>query len=381
MAEGRVEEGGLDESTSPERVMPWQGSPVHSLFRRVGLRHRPRQQVENTIPGRPRRGLSPGLLGSRPSVLLAAAFLFIPRSALAADQFFKTGPPVAGAEVFVDGRPAGTTDANGKLIIEGVAAGPHAVRVEAAGVLVGTAEITFDPEVNSRLPVAVEAAAPPEVPGAETVDYIVDTNVSDAEVFVDGRLAARPFLALELLEGETLEAVLDRTRALAEPEALGIGFQIARVLDVVHRAGIVHRDLTPVARQEFLSRVTMDGSIAGKPPYMSAPDLRRVAPARTARGRRSQNEDAALALRLSDGRLAEELRVSNRNNNTPENRNDNNGFRFSREVGLGALRPRQAGSPAITVAGGAGPRVRAANRARERCPCPCRTAFRPPVPP
>lgn len=458
------------------------------------------------MPGRSRGGLLPGLLGSRLSVFLAAAFLFIPRGALAADYFFKTDPPVVGAEVLVDGRPAGTTDANGKLIIEGIAAGPHTIRVEAAGVLVGTAEVTFDPEVNSlpSLPVAVEAAPPPEVPGAETVDYIVDTNVPDVEVFVDGRLAARtgnpdasafvrlvvgqsyalrvaksgflpaeqrvtasdvgnrirlilapapaagegagaagersaggpplsllvvtvlvvvaggvlafvllrqrqeegaaaparvsgseektrtpisfdqyrvsgtlgqggvaiiyravdstsggpvalkildakwmgdpdmvqkflseaeairaihrldpevavvkvhrsgregerldgrPFLALELLEGETLEAVLDRSRTLAEPEALGIGFQIARVLDVVHRAGIVHRDLTPdniflvpgavrigpkvfqnvrravlidfgVARQEFLSRVTMDGSIAGKPPYMSPEQCR-----------------------------------------------------------------------------------------------------------
>ena len=46
------------------------------------------------------------------------------------------------------------------------------------------------------------------------------------------------------------------------------------------------------------------------------------------------------------------LRVSNRNRNTPDNRNDNNGFRCAREAGLVAVSPRQAGAPAITVAGG-----------------------------
>ncbi len=135
----------------------------------------------------------------------------------------------------------------------------------------------------------------------------LDGEAAVVKVYRSGRegdrLDGRPFLALELLDGETLEAVLERTRVLAEPEALAIGYQVAKALDVVHRAGIVHRDLTPdniflvpgavrvgprvfqnvrravlidfgVARQEFLSRVTMDGSIAGKPPYMSPEQCR-----------------------------------------------------------------------------------------------------------
>lgn len=117
-----------------------------------------------------------------------------------------------------------------------------------------------------------------------------------------GRLDGRPFLALELLEGVTLEERLERG-VLREAEASAIGFQIARALESVHRAGIVHRDLTPdniflrsghavttgsalqrlprvvlidfgVARLEFLSRRTMDGSIAGKPAYMSPEQCR-----------------------------------------------------------------------------------------------------------
>ena len=43
------------------------------------------------------------------------------------------------------------------------------------------------------------------------------------------------------------------------------------------------------------------------------------------------------------------LRVSNRNNNTPDNRNDNNGFRCARTGRAGAVRPGPAGTAGITV--------------------------------
>jgi serine/threonine protein kinase/Tol biopolymer transport system component len=52
------------------------------------------------------------------------------------------------------------------------------------------------------------------------------------------------FLVMELIEGETLAARLERS-ALAPADALKIAVEIASALDKAHRAGIVHRDLKP----------------------------------------------------------------------------------------------------------------------------------------
>jgi hypothetical protein len=133
-----------------------------------------------------------------------------------------------------------------------------------------------------------------------------DLSVAVVKCFRYGRehdsIIGRPFIALELLEGETLQSRLDREPILGPLTACAIGYQIASALVAVHGAGIVHRDLTPdniflkqgelivagsrfavplvvlidfgIARQELMSRLTLDGSIAGKPHYMSPEQCR-----------------------------------------------------------------------------------------------------------
>ncbi|MGD8276370.1 MAG: serine/threonine-protein kinase [Gemmatimonadota bacterium] len=54
-----------------------------------------------------------------------------------------------------------------------------------------------------------------------------------------------PFLALELIDGESLKEIIDREGALPVPRALAIARQIAAALEAAHHAGIVHRDLKP----------------------------------------------------------------------------------------------------------------------------------------
>ena len=118
-------------------------------------------------------------------------------------------------------------------------------------------------------------------------------------------IVGRPFIALELLEGETLQSCLDREPLPASLTSIAVAYQIASALVAVHAAGIVHRDLTPdnifltkgdlvvggarysvplvvlidfgIARQELMSRMTLDGSIAGKPHYMSPEQCRGLA--------------------------------------------------------------------------------------------------------
>ena len=55
----------------------------------------------------------------------------------------------------------------------------------------------------------------------------------------------RPFLALELLRGESLGAQLARRRQLPWREAVELGIQVAATLHALHESGVIHRDLKP----------------------------------------------------------------------------------------------------------------------------------------
>ncbi len=54
-----------------------------------------------------------------------------------------------------------------------------------------------------------------------------------------------PYLAMPLLQGETLESRLDSQRVLPIPEALRIGREIAAGLAAAHARGLIHRDIKP----------------------------------------------------------------------------------------------------------------------------------------
>src|SRR5437870_7422380 len=54
----------------------------------------------------------------------------------------------------------------------------------------------------------------------------------------------RPFIAMELLEGETLKHRIS-ARPFETDEILELGIQLADALDAAHAKGIVHRDIKP----------------------------------------------------------------------------------------------------------------------------------------
>jgi serine/threonine-protein kinase len=64
------------------------------------------------------------------------------------------------------------------------------------------------------------------------------------QVYDDGETPAGvPYIVMEYLEGETLEARIERQRDLGLPEAIRITTHIGRALAKAHARGIVHRDL------------------------------------------------------------------------------------------------------------------------------------------
>jgi eukaryotic-like serine/threonine-protein kinase len=72
------------------------------------------------------------------------------------------------------------------------------------------------------------------------------------DVYDVGTYGGRPFLVMELLEGESLYDCLARERRLAPKDALQIATETAMGLSQAHDASIVHRDLKP--ENIFLAR-------------------------------------------------------------------------------------------------------------------------------
>jgi predicted ATPase len=62
-------------------------------------------------------------------------------------------------------------------------------------------------------------------------------------IYDTGESAGRPFLSMELIEGRTLEALIDQH--LTVPELARLIGQAARALAAAHAAGVMHRDVKP----------------------------------------------------------------------------------------------------------------------------------------
>jgi tRNA A-37 threonylcarbamoyl transferase component Bud32 len=137
------------------------------------------------------------------------------------------------------------------------------------------------PDAASRRRLAAEARAASRLvhPGIVEI-YDVDT---------EGEM---PVLVMELVDGESLAAQLDRDGPLSADEAARIAADVGEALYQAHRQGIIHRDVKPgnvllgrdgstrlvdfgIAHSlaEAAERLTLDGSVVGTPRYMAPEQL------------------------------------------------------------------------------------------------------------
>jgi Protein kinase domain/PEGA domain len=101
-----------------------------------------------------------------------------------------------------------------------------------------------------------------------------------------GAVEGVPFFTMELVPGETLQALLQRGGALAPRLATQTIVQIAEALDYAHLKGVVHRDLKPsnvmvladgtvkvmdygIARARRFDGLTVTGAFLGSPEYVA----------------------------------------------------------------------------------------------------------------
>ncbi len=149
-------------------------------------------------------------------------------------------------------------------------------------------EYADDPLFRSRFETEARHAASLHHPGVASVYDVGESALLGA---ADGSGLPRPFLVMELVDGEPLSALL-RGGSQLDPQAVrDLMAQAADAIGAAHRAGIVHRDVKPanllvtparqikitdfgIARASDGLGLTATGQVMGTPQYLSPEQAR-----------------------------------------------------------------------------------------------------------
>jgi hypothetical protein len=192
-----------------------------------------------------RRSSEPGE-AARVEALLPAAPTAAPRPSPAP-------PPVVARPAEPRPAPAGRfPDAGSRYVLEGeIGRGGMAVVYRARDTLLGRAvALKFLPYTVTQQPEQVELFLQ-EARAAAALAHPAIVTVHDM-----GVVQGRPFLSMELIEGEDVEEMLRRRGPLPPREAAAVAVHAAGALEHAHRHGVVHGDVKPSNLM-----ITLDGRL------------------------------------------------------------------------------------------------------------------------
>ncbi len=149
-------------------------------------------------------------------------------------------------------------------------------------------EYADDPLFRSRFETEARHAASLHHPGVASVYDVGESALLGA---ADGSGMPRPFLVMELVDGQPLSALLRGGQPLDPEVARDLMAQAADAIGAAHRAGIVHRDVKPanllvtpdrqmkitdfgIARASDGLGLTATGQVMGTPQYLSPEQAR-----------------------------------------------------------------------------------------------------------
>jgi len=126
--------------------------------------------------------------------------------------------------------------------------GPYEIRSFLSAGGMGEVYTAFDPRLGRQ--VAIKVLPPPLAELAEfrrrfeqetqAASRLNHKNI--CTIFDTGTFEGRPYIVMELMEGKTLEEVL-QAGPLPVDQVVHVAIQVADALDAAHRGGVIHRDV------------------------------------------------------------------------------------------------------------------------------------------